>query len=60
MEEDIERRRAPPPIKFLNAAWTTPTTSRSVDFDTEVRVARFAASDYPRLVERIRMRKPDG
>jgi Ca-activated chloride channel family protein len=31
-----------------------------VDFDTEVRVARFSVADYPRLVERIRMRKPDG
>jgi Ca-activated chloride channel family protein len=31
-----------------------------VDFDTEVRVARFAPESYPRLVERIRGRKPDG
>lgn len=31
-----------------------------VDFDTEVRVARFAPESYPRLVERIRARKPDG
>lgn len=31
-----------------------------VDFDTEVRVARFARESYPRLVERIRARKPDG
>jgi Ca-activated chloride channel homolog len=30
-----------------------------VDFDTEVRVARFGLHD-PRLVERIRMRKPGG
>jgi VWFA-related protein len=31
-----------------------------VDFDTEVRVARYRADDYPRLIERIRMRKPGG
>ena len=31
-----------------------------VDFDTEVRIARYAASDYPRLIERIRGRKPEG
>ncbi|MDQ2965445.1 MAG: VWA domain-containing protein [Chloroflexota bacterium] len=31
-----------------------------VDFDTEVRVARFGPRDYERLVERIRGRKPDG
>jgi Ca-activated chloride channel homolog len=31
-----------------------------VDFDTEVRVARFGAADFPRFVERLRNRKPDG
>jgi VWFA-related protein len=31
-----------------------------VDFDTEVRVARYSAAEYPRLIERIRARKPDG
>jgi VWFA-related protein len=31
-----------------------------VDFDSEVRVARYAAADYARLIERIRMRKADG
>jgi Ca-activated chloride channel homolog len=31
-----------------------------VDFDTEVRVARFNQSDFPRFVERLRNRKPDG
>jgi Ca-activated chloride channel homolog len=31
-----------------------------VDFDTEVRVARYNQADLPRLVERIRGRKPDG
>lgn len=31
-----------------------------VDFDTEVRVARFGQADFPRFVERLRKRKPDG
>ena len=31
-----------------------------VDFDTEVRVTRYPQRDFPRLVERIRNRKPDG
>jgi Ca-activated chloride channel homolog len=31
-----------------------------VDFDTEVRATRFGVHDFPRLVERIRMRKPGG
>jgi Ca-activated chloride channel family protein len=31
-----------------------------VDFDTEVRVARFSQAEFPRLVERIRTRKADG
>jgi VWFA-related protein len=31
-----------------------------VDFDTEVRVARFGQADFPRFVERLRHRKPDG
>jgi VWFA-related protein len=31
-----------------------------VDFDTEVRVAKYGQRDFPRLVERIRSRKPSG
>ena len=31
-----------------------------MDFDTEVRVARYGQHDFARLVERIRRRKPDG
>ena len=31
-----------------------------VDFDTLVRITRYPQADFPRLVERIRMRKPDG
>jgi VWFA-related protein len=58
MEEDIKDVRTAA-IKFLN------TMDRAVDitlvdFDTEVRIARYAESAYARLVERIRSRKPDG
>ena len=31
-----------------------------VDFDTEVRVARYGQQDFPRIVERIRGRRPGG
>ena len=31
-----------------------------MDFDTEVRVARYGLADLPRLIERIRTRKTDG
>ena len=31
-----------------------------VDFDTEVRVARYGLADLPRLIERIRTRRTDG
>lgn len=31
-----------------------------VDFDTEVRVARYSQAELPRLIERIRLRRPDG
>lgn len=31
-----------------------------VAFDTEVRVTKYRPADYPRLVERIRSRKPEG
>jgi Ca-activated chloride channel family protein len=46
-------------IKFLN----TMNYARDmtlVDFDTEVRVTKFSQQDFPRLVERIRSRKPEG
>ncbi|HXG54734.1 MAG TPA: VWA domain-containing protein [Vicinamibacterales bacterium] len=45
-------------IKFLGAL-TNVIDITVVDFDTEVRTARFEADD-PRLVERIRSRKPEG
>jgi Ca-activated chloride channel family protein len=46
-------------IKFLNLLPQAEDMTL-VDFDTEVRVARFSQADFPRLVERIRNRKPDG
>jgi Ca-activated chloride channel homolog len=46
-------------VKFVNAMEQA-SDFTVVDFDTEVRVARFGPADYPRLVERIRMRKADG
>jgi Ca-activated chloride channel family protein len=58
MEQDIALSRSAA-IKFLN---TLPRAEdiTLVDFDTEVRVARYGQADFPRLVERIRRRKPDG
>lgn len=58
MAEDLKDARAAA-VKFVN------TLDRAVDvtlvdFDTEVRVARFSANEYEHLVERIRARKPDG
>lgn len=46
-------------IKFLNQNEHAVDVTL-VDFDTEVRVARYGMDDYPRLIERIRGRKPDG
>jgi Ca-activated chloride channel family protein len=46
-------------IKFLNTL-TEAADITLVDFDTEVRVARFRQDDFPRLVERIRETKPKG
>jgi Ca-activated chloride channel family protein len=57
MTEDIKDVRTAA-IKFLDAIKNVEDIT-VVDFDTEVRTARFA-SDDPRLVERIRSRKPDG
>jgi VWFA-related protein len=46
-------------IKFLNQnAHAVDVTL--VDFDTEVRMSRYGPNDYPRLIERIRGRRPDG
>jgi Ca-activated chloride channel family protein len=58
MEKDISEVRTAV-IKFLNANESAVDVTL-VDFDTEVRIARYAASDYARLIERIRGRKPEG
>jgi VWFA-related protein len=58
MDADIKDVRTAA-IKFLNQnAHAVDTTI--VDFDTEVRVARYGPDDYPRMIERIRRRKADG
>jgi VWFA-related protein len=58
MEKDISEVRTAV-IKFLNANESAVDVTL-VDFDTEVRIARYASSDYARLIERIRGRKPEG
>lgn len=58
MENDIKDVRTAA-IRFLGAVDTAVDVTL-VDFDTEVRMARFRADDFPRLIERIRMRKPGG
>jgi Ca-activated chloride channel homolog len=58
MEESIGFSRSAA-IKFLN---TVPEAQdiTLVDFDTQVRVARYGQHDFARLVERLRQRRPDG
>ena len=46
-------------IKVLNTL-TEAVDITLVDFDTEVRVARYGQREFPRLVERIRSQKPRG
>ena len=58
MEADIREVRTAA-IKFLNQSEHAVDVTL-VDFDTEVRVARYGPDDYPQLIERIRMRKPGG
>ena len=58
MEESIAFSRSAA-IKFLNTVLEAQDITL-VDFDTEVRVVRYGQHDFPRLVERIRKRKPDG
>jgi VWFA-related protein len=58
MESDIKDVRSAA-IKFLNQNEHALDVTL-VDFDTEVRVGRYGADSYPRLIERIRMRKPGG
>ena len=58
MGEDIKFSRSAA-IKFLNTL-ADAVDMTLVDFDTEVRVAKYGQEDFPRMVERIRGRKPDG
>jgi Ca-activated chloride channel homolog len=58
MGEDIRLSRTAA-VKFVNKL-TSAEDVTLVDFDTEVRVARYSQGEMPRLIERIRMRKPDG
>lgn len=58
MESDMKLARTAA-IKFLNAL-PEAADMTVVDFDTEVRAARYGQADFPRLVERIRSRRADG
>jgi Ca-activated chloride channel family protein len=58
MGDDIEFARTAA-VKFVKGLHEALDVTL-VDFDTEVRVARYGQNDFPRLVERIRARKPDG
>jgi Ca-activated chloride channel homolog len=58
MGMDIQLSRSAA-VKFLNTL-SDAVDMTLVDFDTEVRIARYGQQDFPRLVERIRSRKPDG
>jgi VWFA-related protein len=58
MLQDIQLARTAA-IRFLNTLREAQDITL-VDFDTEVRVAKYGQEDFPRLVERIRGRKPDG
>jgi Ca-activated chloride channel homolog len=58
MEADIKDVRSAA-IKFLNQNEQAADVTL-VDFDTEVRVSRYGQNDYPRLIERIRSRRPEG
>jgi Ca-activated chloride channel family protein len=58
MDQDIHEVRTAV-VKFLNANPAAVDVTL-VNFDTEVRVSRYGANEYARLIERIRMRKPEG
>jgi VWFA-related protein len=58
MDADIKDVRTAV-IKFLNRNEHAVDVT-VVDFDTEVRTARYGPDDYPRMIERIRRRKADG
>jgi Ca-activated chloride channel homolog len=58
MGQDISLARSAA-VKFLNTLRDAIDITL-VDFDTEIRLARYGQEDFPRIVERIRSRKPDG
>ena len=58
MGEDLKLSRSAA-IKFLNTLQDARDMTL-VDFDTEVRVAKYGQPDFPRMVERIRNRRPAG
>ncbi len=58
MEDDIKDVRTAA-IKFLNTMQQAEDITL-VDFDTEVRMARYEQTSYGQLIERIRGRKTDG
>ena len=58
MTDDIKLSRSAA-VKFLNTL-NEAKDMTLVDFDTEVRVAKYGQKDFPRMVERIRGRAPDG
>jgi Ca-activated chloride channel family protein len=58
MSTDIATARTAA-VKFLRALPEAEDITL-VDFDTEVRLAKYGQQDFPRIVERIRARKPDG
>jgi Ca-activated chloride channel homolog len=58
MGEDIKLSRSAA-IRFLNTLQHAQDITL-VEFDTEVRVAKYGQQDFARMVERIRGRKPDG
>jgi Ca-activated chloride channel family protein len=58
MGEDIKLSRSAA-VRFLNT-FTDAEDMTLVDFDTEVRVAKYGQGDFPRMVERIRTRQPGG
>ena len=58
MGEDIKLSRSAA-VRFLNTL-SDAKDMTLVDFDTEVRVAKYGQQEFPRMVERIRARRPDG
>lgn len=58
MDRDLALARTAA-IRFLNLLPRSEDVTL-VDFDSEVRVTRYPQRDFPRLIERIRGRKPDG